>query len=448
MKRTDRQVIWEPNPGPQTRFLANTADELLYGGAAGGGKSDGLLIAPLRWVHEPTFNGLILRTTYPEIEEVLVPRSMRIFKAIAPAARYTGDKHAWVFPSGARLRFGYLERDEQVLQYQGAEFQYIGWDELTHFTEHMFRYLRSRLRGTAGLPKRVRAGSNPGGPHADWVQRRWAPWLAGDDYEGVRAGPGETLWFVNTEDGEEWVPRGTVGAMSRCFIPARVEDNPKIDPGYRQNLMGLDPVTREQLLNGNWLIRPAAGLYFKRAWFKFCDVAPASDRRIRRWDLAGTEPADASTGKPKNDPDWTVGALMSRTDGKTFVEDVVRFRASPGEVDRTILATAELDGPGVEIHMPTDPGQAGKSQNASHARMLSGYTVRFAPETGDKVTRAGPYSAQVEAGNVYIVRGRWNEAFVREHERFPTKGVHDDQVDVASGGFTILSKPIPGFGWS
>lgn len=450
-------TIWEPNPGPQTRFLASTAFEVLYGGAAGGGKSDGLVVVPLRWIDNPAFNSLLLRRTFPALEETLVPKSQRIYRSTVSGADYNKASHLWTFPSLARVRFGYLDSDSDVDQYQGAEFQVVGFDELTQFTEFQYRYLLSRIRGTAGLPKRVRATTNPGGEGHEWVQKYWGPWLGGPEWDGPRAAPGEVLYYLNRDDGEfEWVPRDTPGALSRVFIPARLEDNPKLDAGYREQLNALDPVTRARLRDGNWLIRAVAGVMFKRAWFKFCDAVPSGFRKVRRWDLAATEESDPTTGKPKNDPDWTVGVLGAGSpdpeteprDARTIIEDVVRLRASPGEVEKTILATANLDGRDVEIHIPQDPGQAGKDQVRHYAALLRGFTCRFEPESGDKVTRAGPWSAQVEVGNVYLVRAKWNEPFIRVHEVFPTKGEHDDDVDAASGVFASLSKPTPGFGWS
>ena len=442
-------VLWQPHPGPQSRFLGCGAFEALYGGAAGGGKSDALMVAPLRWVREPTFNALILRRTYGELEETLVARSQRVYSAVAAGAKYNAQDHVWRFPSGARVRFGYLERDDQVQQYQGAEFQFIGLDELTHFSEFQFRYLLSRLRGTAGLPKQVRAGTNPGGPGHEWVQARWGPWLGGDEWIGPRAEPGETLYYRNTTEGEEWVPKGTEGALSRVFIPAKLGDNPSLDPGYPEQLMGLDAVTRAQLMDGDWNVRPAAGLYFKDTWWKLVDAVPTGARRIRYWDLAATEEADPRTGKPKNDPDWTVGTLMAVVgegeERKFFVEDVVRFRGSPGEVDQQMLATADLDGIEVEVWEPQDPGQAGKAQNYAHAKLLAGFTYRHEPQNGDKVTRAGPWSSCVEHGNAYLVRAKWNAAFTREHKVFPTKGEHDDQVDSASSAYNKLARPQLGF---
>ncbi len=437
---------WEPNPGPQARFLASGAFEALYGGAAGGGKTDALTVAPLRWVEHPRFAALILRRTFPDLERTLIRRSRQIYPS--GGATYNDGKHVWRFPSGAEIHFGYLEAESDVEQYQGAEFQFIGLDELTHFSESQYRYMISRCRGPAELPKQIRATTNPGGPGHDWVQRRWGAWLGGPDFEGQRGAPGESIWYRAHEhdEGEDVAEPASERSYSRTFIPARVEDNPKGDPTYRDRLSMLDPVTRRQLRDGDWLIRPAAGLYFRREWFEFVDAVPDDARRVSYWDLAATEEILASTGRPKNDPDWTVRVRLALTKGADlFVEDVVRFRAGPGETAARMRATAEADGRRCRIRLPQDPGAAGKIAAEALIRMLDGFTVDAEPETGDKTVRAGPFSTRCEVGardparRVRIVRGAWNAAFLTELEAFPTRGVHDDQVDGASGAFTMLT---------
>ena len=447
-------VVWKPNPGPQTEFLACIADEVLYGGAAGGGKSDALLIAPLRWAHLPAANAILFRPTFPEIDEVLVPRSRRYFNAVAPDADYNQQKHTWTFPSGARLRFAYMQTDADAEDHQGAEYSYVGFDELTKFTEYQFLYLRGRLRGTTGVPKRLRAASNPGGPGHAWVQKRWGPWLGGIDWKGPRAEPGEKLCFIDAvtchcfehevkDDHEQWVEKDFKPrcehefVQTRTFIPAKMGDNPHLDEGYRAQLAGLDKVTREQLINGNWQIRPAAGNYFKREWWQFCDSTDVSNvaRRLRFWDLASTAPNETN-----QDPDWTIGVRWAYTkDGRGFIEDVVRVRKSPGGVRDTVNATAELDGRDVEVWIFQDPAQAGKDQVESYATMLKGFRFSGRRPTTDKVTAAGPLSSSVEHKQVWLVRAPWNETFTGILEAFPTKGVHDDDVDAASGGWACLT---------
>ena len=191
---------------------------------------------------------------------------------------------------------------------------------------------------------------------------------------------------------------------------------------------------------GQYQQRPAPreGGLFKRRWFNTVGAVPAGSARVRKWDLAATEEGQGAN------PDWTVGLLMARDDlGFFYVEDVIRFRGSPHEVEQAILNTAAQDRARygeVMIHLSQDPGQAGKSQVAYLTRALAGHDVHSERETGKKSVRAAPFAAQAEAGNVRLVAAIWNEAFLAELEVFPS-GSHDDQVDAASGAFDMLVTP-------
>jgi predicted phage terminase large subunit-like protein len=263
--------------------------------------------------------------------------------------------------------------------------------------------LFSRLRRlkSSRVPIRMRAASNPGGIGHDWVRQRFLT-------EGA--------------------------AHGRVFVPARLDDNPHLDrQQYVASLSQLDPITRAQLLAGDWTVRQG-GSIFRREWFTdFADVAPRDLRLVRAWDLAATE------AKPGRDPDYTAGVLMGRdTDGMFWICDVRRTRATPQGVERLVCATAELDGPDVQILIEEEPGSAGKALSQRYARLLAGFNVRFERPTGDKTTRAMPLSSQVEVGRVTLVRGPWTGPFLDEIEAFP-QGSHDDQVDAASMAFAKLA---------
>jgi predicted phage terminase large subunit-like protein len=422
-----RPVLWKPNPGPQTRFLASTANEVLYGGAAGGGKSAASIALPLRWVHNPRFRALFLRRESKYLGDA-IDKSSALYPQLG-AKLVSSPKIIWTFPSGAKIWLSHCEHDKDVRNYDSFEFHLVIFEELTHFTETQYRGIRARIRGTdPTLPRATRATCNPGGEGHEWVFRRFAPWL--DPESKVRALPGETLWFKD----DAVVPKGTDEALSRCFIPAGLADNPHVTTEYRAQLRDLDPVRRAQLLDGNWLIKPAAGLLFKRSWFDVVDAAPSTIvQRVRRWDFAATEAA------PGKDPDWTVGARWARTsDGQFYVEDVVRLRGRPLEVEEIVLKTAELDGPNVAIRIPQDPGAAGVVVADRFVQLLVGYDVRAERETGDKAERARPVSAQAERRNIKLVRGSWNTAWLDEHEAFPD-GTHDDMVDTSSGALAALA---------
>src|SRR5262249_28782767 len=231
--------------------------------------------------------------------------------------------------------------------------------------------------------------------------------------------------------------------ISASFIPARVFDNPallRVNPDYLAWLQSLPLLERERLLAGNWKIRPAAGLYFKREWCTVVDEVPTDLDIVRYWDLAATEKTVL------NDPDWTVGVKLGRDkSGGYWLLDVVRQRANPGDVERLLLNTATHDGKRVRIGFGKDPGQAGKSQALHLVRVLSSFTVTPTAESGHKITRFGPFSSQCRAGNVKIRRGYWNEDLFRVLEGFPDL-THDDEADACSGALEMLNPPMKGWG--
>jgi len=319
-------------------------------------------------------------------------------------AHWDGKNFKWTFPSGARLQFGYLKSEQDKYRYQSAAFQYIGFDELTQFTETQYRYLFSRLRRLEGLyvPLRMRSASNPGNIGHDWVKRRFL--------------------IEGTEQG-------------RVFIPAKLHENPHLDrENYILSLSELDPITRRQYLDGDWTARHG-GSKFLREWFKIVGEAPEHAKRVRFWDMAATTP---DLGK---DPDWTVGAKLAMKDGIFYVEDIRRTRARPAQIEDLIKQTAQLDGREVEVYMEEEPGSAGIAQISHYSRnVLVGFAFRGEKSTGPKEVRANPVSSAAEAGNLKLVNGTWINGFLDEAEAFPM-AEHDDQVDAVSGAFKKLSKP-------
>lgn len=432
-----------PQAGPQESFLATPADIAIYGGAAGGGKTFALLLEPLRHVGLKDFGAVVFRRTSTQVRQEggLWDESAKLYPALGGKARE--QRLDWRFPSGARVAFSHLEYERDRFNWDGAQIPLIGFDQLEHFTYRQFFHLLGRNRSTCGIRPYVRATCNP--DPESWLAGFVAWWLDPASGYPIAARAGRLRWFLREGDEIAWAdsPAELLAAhgsgaapLSVTFIPARVSDNRVLlarDPGYVAKLRALPKVERERLERGNWKIRAAAGLYFRREHVEIVEAAPADGRRVRCWDLAATEP------RPGNDPDWTVGLLMSRAEsGLFFVEEVLRLRGSPLKVERALRNTASADGREVEIGLPQDPGQAGKAQAQGLLRGLAGYRVRLRRETGDKVTRAGPVSAQVEAGNVKLVRGPWNAAFLAELENFPEG--HDDQVDALAGAFDMLTR--------
>ena len=401
----------------QHAFLLLPGREAMYGGAAGGGKSDALLMAALQYVDVPGYAAILFRRTYMDLN-LDGAIGNRASEWLRPTdAHWSSVDHRWTFPSGATLTFGYLDNENAKYRYQSAEFQYIGFDELTQFEESQYRYLFSRLRKPsegplADVPLRMRSASNPGGIGHEWVKQRFI-------VEGRQAG--------------------------RVFLPARLPDNPTLDEQeYVESLSELDPVTLAQLLNGDWTAAHT-GAKFQRGWFEIVDEVPALGMRwCRFWDMAATEP------KPGTDPDWTAGALVGLKDGIWYIADIRRMRGRPGDVEKLVQQTAALDPQGTVVRMEQEPGASGVAGiDHYRRRVLVGRDFDGVPSTGNKEVRANPVSSAANAGNVKLVRrddgGAWIGPFLDEAEAFPM-GAHDDQVDAVSGAVGYLWRGLGGGG--
>ena len=252
----EQNVIFRPNPGPQTEFLAAGEREVLYGGSAGGGKSYAMLADPLRYMGHPSFSGLLLRHTTEELRE-LIFKSKEMYPQIWKGIKWSERKMQWEAPSGARLWMSYLDRDDDVLRYQGLAFSWIGFDELTQWsTPYAWNYMRSRLRSTAhDLPVYMRATTNPGGPGHQWVKKMFidpAPYGKQFDATDIESGNVLTYPKGHSKEGQ--------ALFKRRFIPARLSDNPYLaeQGDYEAMLLSLPEHQRRQLLEGDWDIKEGA----------------------------------------------------------------------------------------------------------------------------------------------------------------------------------------------
>lgn len=436
MTETPTERRWRPNSAPQETFLTYNGFEGLYGGAAGGGKSEALLVDALYGIEHPNYRAVLFRRTFPELKKSLIDRARDFYPHVGGREHKTD--HVWHFPSGAQIAFDSMKDPGDERRFDSAEFGFVAFDELTSFLRQQYIFLIGRLRSSKGIRPRVRAATNPGGIGHEWVFERWRAWLdPRAEYTGPRARSGEVLHFAPDDahpDGDgQVVPRGAPDALSRTFVRALATDNPAIDAQYLSQLKTLDRVTRAQKLGGDWLVKPGKGMYFQRGWWRYLETAPPRSswrRAVRSWDLAAT-----------TDGDWTVGVLYAHVPTAItpwVIVDVIRFRGTPGAVEKLVKDTAAADGPDVDVLLPQDPGQAGKSQADAFVRLLAGYTVKTRPARGDKETRAKPHSAQVEHEQVALVRAAWNHVFVEEHQDFP-ESEWDDQVDAADEGFNDLA---------
>lgn len=405
----NRWIPWKPTSKQLAALLCYRYRELMYGGAVGGGKTVELLMDASLFLHVPGYSALLLRKSYADLTQpdCLIPLSHQWWGDTG--ATWNEKKKLWTFPSGATLGFGYLDSPKDKYRYQGAAYQFIGFDEVAEHREEDYRFLFSRLRRPSGMdvPVRMRATANPIGPGFEWVRRRFIV-EAGDDPD-------------------------------RVFIPSALEDNPHLDTEeYEKGLEELDPVTRKKLKNGDWSENLRKGDLFERRFIagqiRENEKVAELERICRFWDFAATEQSDDNP-----DPDWCVGLLMGLdTDGRVWVLDVERFRAGPDEVEKRIQNVAARDGRKTPIVLELEPGSQSKISHSYFARrVLQGYDVHSSKPTKNKEERARPFASQWRQRNVYLVRGTWNGEFLDELEGFPHGG-HDDQVDAASGAFGHL----------
>ena len=235
-------IIWKPQ-ARQAEFQSRGEYEALYGGAAGGGKSDALVAEALRQVHIPHYKAILFRKTFPQLRELIL-KSLKIYKSAYPDAVYNSTEHVWKFPSGARIYFGSMPNKDSYLNYQGLSFAFIGFDELTHFTREEYEYLISRNRADGdGVRVYIRATANPGGIGHGWVKERFI----------TAAPPNTTIRFET----EVRMPDGSMKKMerTRVFIPSSVFDNQELlnnDPNYLANLASLPEAQKNALLYGDW----------------------------------------------------------------------------------------------------------------------------------------------------------------------------------------------------
>lgn len=433
-----------PQPGPQKAFIQCTADIAIYGGSAGGGKTFGLLLDPLRHLHNSQFGGVIFRKTSVQVRNQggLWDESMELYPLLRAEPKETTLD--WKFPSGMTMNFSAIEYDKDVLNWQGSQIPWIGFDELTHFSKKIFFYMLSRNRSTCGAAPRIRGTCNP--DPDSWV-RELIDWWIGPDGYPIQERSGVIRWFVRINDdliwgaskqeleqkyGKESYPK------SFTFIPSKVTDNKILlnkDPAYISNLNALSRVQRMRLKDGNWNVRESAGSLFRPEWFRVVDAVPSGWTGLcRYWDRAATRPSETNS-----DPDWTRGLKLYKYPNGTFcVVDLKSIQGTPLEVENLVINTASHDSKGCPVIGEQDPGSAGVSDAQRFARMLVGYQVYLRKPTKDKITRARPVSAQSEAGNILVLRAPWNEVFFNELENFPD-GAHDDIVDAFSGAFNELA---------
>lgn len=280
----------KPQPGPQETFLSTPADIAIYGGAAGGGKSWALLLEPLRHVTRiADFTAMFFRRNAVQVKNPggLWDESVKLYPLAG--ATPVSNTMLWDFPGGGFVKFGHLENESSVFNWQGAQIPLICFDELTHFSITQFFYMLSRNRSTCGVRPYIRATTNP--DVDSWVAEFIAWWIDQETGFPIPSRGGKIRWFIRINDKLIWADTAQelielygseanpVFPKSVTFIPASIYDNKKLmeaDPGYLANLQAQDEVQRARLLDGNWKTRKVFNGLFKKDWLKFTDIRPST----------------------------------------------------------------------------------------------------------------------------------------------------------------------------
>jgi phage terminase large subunit-like protein len=469
-----------PQEGRQRDFLQSPADIVIYGGAAGGGKTYGLLLDPLRYIENPHFDAIIFRRSIPEVTQQggLWDKSMEIYPLLDAIPHQTYKR--WTFESGATIKFGHLQYAKSVLDYQGSEIPYIGWDELTHFTRDQFFYMLTRNRSTSGIRPCMRAGCNP--DPESWVADFISWWIDQDTGYPLLERAGVLRWFIVNGAGDlQWAdsPEELKAIdpvnlpKSVTFIPAKLEDNPILvqkDPGYLANLMAQDPVTRARLLQGNWKVKPEAGDNFNRAdWGAPVEApqVPLGGVACRYFDWATTKKERTREVMGKKDPDYTVGFLTQQHGDLFYQWDSTAVQEGPAEVEDLFYRIVEADlrwakerRVRYKIRWEEEPASAGKRDSSNR---VSEIRRRFAgrygsidaagiKSSGDKAARALTLASEIRQGHVRLVKdgshsywrtgergfSPWNERYLT-HMHHQYAWPHDDEHDASVGSFNEVA---------
>lgn len=444
-----------PQKGRQEEFLSCPADIAVYGGSAGGGKTWGLLLDPLRHINAPGFNAVIFRRTFPEITQA--GGMWDEANSIYPYAGGVPNKsnYSFRFPNDVRIEFNHLQYDKDLISYLGAQICMIGFDQLETFTEKQFWFMVGRNRSTCGVRPYIRATCNPDPDSFVYKLLEW--WIDKDGYANLERA-GKMRWFVRVDENLIWADNknellerfgNEYEPLSLTFIPATVYDNPALlakDPGYLARLKAMSYVERQRYLGdpkrgGNWKVKPEAGKVFNREWFEIVPQAPSAGVDVRGWDFA------ASVVSLRNDdPDFTASVKIRKYNGYYYVMDCTNDRIPAGEIDSLVKTVSMQDrqissasNTRYMVRWEVEPGSAGLRESNRMARMLAGFDAMGVLATGDKLSRWKPFSAQASNGFVKLVSAPWNDLFLSALHGQPDLP-HDDIADAAALAFSAVAE--------
>jgi predicted phage terminase large subunit-like protein len=392
---------------------------VLYGGARGGGKTEASLMGALQYVEYPSWKVGIFRLTYPDLSVpgAIMDRALDwlqrpYLNGLGPY--WDGKTKTFTFNSGAKIMFGHVQHEKDVQKYQGPEFHRLIFDEAVQFTESKITRIKAanRKQKTDPLPLSIWYTGNPGGLSHDYFKKQFID------------GPGQ-------------------------FINSRYTDNPYLDHKEYEKIFSeirdSDPILYRQWKWGDWEAVPE-GKIFKREWFTqntYVDIDEEIVISIRFWDLAATHEEDPTK---QGGADWTVGILLLKgISGRVYLEDIVRFRLDPDEAEEKILKTSHNDATRYgrnkyKIRIEQEGGASAKYVINNFSKKLAGqnFDGSHIPRK-NKIDRAKAFVSFIKHGNLKIhENNKWIQEFLNEISSFPTKGIHDDQVDSLTGGLNEL----------
>jgi phage terminase large subunit-like protein len=485
-----KQVI-RPQRGSQELAMNIKADLIIYGGAAGSGKSHLLLMKSLPYIKDPNFHASYFRRNTKQLTQQggLWEESGKMYRPFKPKTNSSDKKHT--FRSGSSIAFNHLEHEKHKLSYQGGQLSAIFFDELTHFTETQFTYLLSRLRSDAEVDGFCMASCNP--DNESWVLN-WVEWWLDEEGYPDKDKQGVVRYYLiiddkpvfadTAEELEDLYPDMCrvynpntdeyvhVPPKTFTFISGTIFDNPILiqnNPKYLAELNALPRVERARLLEGNWYAVPESEGYCKREWFLKASALPNQVKMARAWDKAATEPSEvnrypdftASVGMAKDRDGfyYLFGNYCPENKDKVDPEIKGRFRRRAGERDKIILKQAQYDGEETTVVLPEDAGAAGKMEFTESSKSLieAGFLVKRdpTPTNRSKLTRFLPFAAACENGLVYIVENTFEKKVLdylyKELEAFSgepsTSARKDDVCDCTASAFNFLAKQkvLPSF---
>jgi hypothetical protein len=432
-----QQYGWSPHPKQAiAEHLATSVDELLYGGAAGGGKSDWLLLHAVSEMEaHPGNRGVIFRRVMPSLVRSLWPRAVTILHGRADINK---NEHTFTFPNSSVLEFGHLEHVDSVHRYQGAEYGFIGFEEVTEFLESQWEYMRTRLRAPApGVRPHMVATANPGGVGHTWVKRRWVAPKVEDVNPGSPVPAPGVVWQATP-------PAGVREPRLRGFVPATLADNPTLterDPQYAANLASIgNRALRLAMQTGDWdAIDAIEGALWSWDWIEPRRMAPGSVEGYIGGLVRVVTAVDPAGSTNKDSDETGIVTVGKGSDGRGYVLNDASLIGTPGEWAATAVNEArrwQADALVVERNYGGDMARHTLAQIAGHMPIIEVNAKR------GKVLRAEPIAHLYEQGRVSHL-GTFPELESQQTTWVPSDSDSPDRVDALVHGLTELF-PVAG----